>query len=198
MFDVDPAVPPSLLGDPMRFSQLILNYTSNAIKFTEQGPIIVRVRVIEETGGLVLLRCEVQDTGLGVEPEQIPRLFESFQQSDSSTTRRFGGTGLGLAINRHLASLMGGEVGATSRPGHGSIFWFTARLKRSADRVMRKISAPLQGSRALVADDSSDAREVLSAILVNLWAACFHRRGRSGPRSARSRRPTGTAIRSTC
>jgi PAS domain S-box-containing protein len=168
VFDVDPAVPPSLLGDPMRFSQLILNYTSNAVKFTERGSIIVRVRVIEESGAAVLLRCEVQDTGLGVEPEQIPRLFQSFQQSDSSTTRRFGGTGLGLAINRHLASLMGGEVGATSRPGHGSIFWFTARLKRSADRVARKISAPLQGSRALVADDSSDARDVLSSILVNL------------------------------
>jgi two-component system sensor histidine kinase/response regulator len=168
VFDVDPAVPPFLSGDPMRFSQLILNYTSNAVKFTERGSIIVRVRVLEETGGSVLLRCEVQDTGLGVEPEQIPRLFQSFQQSDSSTTRRFGGTGLGLAINRHLASLMGGEVGASSRPGYGSIFWFTARLKRSADRVTRKISAPLQGSRALVADDSSDARDVLSAILINL------------------------------
>ncbi|HUB98077.1 MAG TPA: response regulator [Stellaceae bacterium] len=168
IFDVDRAVPPSLLGDPMRFSQLILNYTSNAIKFTEHGSIIVRVRVIEENEATVFLRCEVTDTGLGVDPAQIPRLFESFQQSDSSTTRRFGGTGLGLAINRHLAALMGGEAGATSVPGRGSTFWFTARIKRSADRVRRKISTQLQGARALVTDDSSDARDVLSAILGNL------------------------------
>jgi CheY-like chemotaxis protein len=168
IFDIDPVVPQSLRGDPMRFSQLILNYTSNAIKFTERGSIILRARVLERSGTSVLIRFEVQDTGLGVDPTQLSRLFESFQQSDSSTTRKFGGTGLGLAINRHLATLMGGEVGATSQLGHGSMFWFTARLQESEVRVTRKISTQLRGSRALVADDSSDARAVISNILVNL------------------------------
>lgn len=168
IFDIDPAVPQSLRGDPMRLSQLILNYTSNALKFTEQGTIILRARVLEDGGTTVLIRFEVQDTGLGVDPEQLPRLFETFQQSDSSTTRKYGGTGLGLAINHHLATLMGGEVGAASRPGVGSTFWFTANLQKSAEPVARKISVRLQGARVLVADDSSDSREVLSNILSNL------------------------------
>ncbi len=165
IFDIDPAVPLSLRGDPMRFSQLIVNYASNAVKFTDQGTIVFRVRALETSGSSVLVRFEVQDTGLGVDPAQIPRLFESFQQSDSSTTRKYGGTGLGLAINRHLAALMGGEVGATSRPGAGSTFWFTARLDKSADRMVRKVGAQLQGARVLVADDLKDARDSLASVL---------------------------------
>jgi two-component system, sensor histidine kinase and response regulator len=168
VFDIDPAVPQSLRGDPMRFAQLILNYTSNAVKFTERGTIVLRARLVEESRRDILLRFEVQDTGLGIDPTEIPRLFESFQQSDSSTTRKYGGTGLGLAINRHLAALMGGEVGAESRPGSGSTFWFTARLNKSADAVVRRVSTQLRGARVLVADDSRDAREVLSGILGNL------------------------------
>ena len=168
IFDIDPAVPQSLRGDPMRFSQLILNFASNAVKFTEQGTIVFRARAVETSGSSVLVRVEVQDTGLGIDPKQIPRLFESFQQSDSSTTRKYGGTGLGLAINRHLAALMGGGVGASSEPGIGSTFWFTARLGKSADRPVRKIDAQLQGARVLVTDDSKDAREILSNILDNL------------------------------
>jgi len=167
IFDIDPTAPQSLRGDPMRFSQLILNYTSNAIKFTEQGTIILRARMVEESATSILLHFEVRDSGLGIDPEQLPRLFETFQQSDSTTTRKYGGTGLGLAINRHLAELMGGEVGAESQPGVGSTFWFTARLRKSANIEKRKISAQLQGCRALVVDDSSDAREVLSSILGN-------------------------------
>jgi PAS domain S-box-containing protein len=166
--DIDPTAPQSLRGDPMRFSQLILNYTSNAIKFTEQGTIILRARMVEENAASILLRFEVQDSGVGIDPQQLPRLFESFQQSDSSTTRKYGGTGLGLAINRHLAAIMGGEVGAASQPGIGSTFWFTARLGKSANSKERRLNAQLQGARALVVDDSSDAREVLSMILVNL------------------------------
>ncbi|HUK58654.1 MAG TPA: response regulator [Stellaceae bacterium] len=167
IFDVDPAVPQSLRGDPMRFSQLILNFASNAVKFTEQGTIVFRARALEANGSSVLVRFEVQDTGLGIDPAQIPRVFESFQQSDSSTTRKYGGTGLGLAINRHLAALMGGEVGATSKLGVGSTFWFTARLQKSADRPMRKVGAHLRGARVLVTDDSKDAREILSGILAS-------------------------------
>jgi PAS domain S-box-containing protein len=168
IFDIDPAVPQSLRGDPMRFSQLILNYASNAVKFTEHGSIVFRARALETNGSSVLIRVEVQDTGLGIDPKTLPRLFESFQQSDSSTTRKYGGTGLGLAINRHLAALMGGEVGAMSQPGEGSTFWFTARLAKSADPPVRKVGARLQGARVLVTDDSKDAREVLASILVSL------------------------------
>ena len=167
ILDIDPGIPPALRGDPIRFSQLVLNYTSNAIKFTERGSIILRARVEQDFGADILLRFEVQDTGLGIEAAQLARLFEPFQQSDSSTTRKFGGTGLGLAINRHLATLMGGEVGATSEPGVGSTFWFTARLRKSADRVQRKIHARLRGSRVLVADDSADARDVMSNMLTS-------------------------------
>src|SRR5579885_2222907 len=168
IFDVDPAVPASLRGDPMRFAQLILNYTSNAVKFTERGTIILRARLAEESADDVMIRFEVQDTGVGVDARELPRLFETFQQSDSSTTRKYGGTGLGLAINRHLAALMGGAVGASSQPGVGSTFWFTARLRKTAHPVLRRINAELQGARALVTDDSPDAREILSGILTNL------------------------------
>jgi PAS domain S-box-containing protein len=167
ILDIDPAIPPSLRGDPMRLSQLVLNYVSNAIKFTERGTVVLRARVLGELGAEILLRFDVEDTGVGIAPAQLPRLFETFQQSDSSTTRRYGGTGLGLAINRHLAALMGGDVGATSAPGIGSTFWFTVRLGKSADRVARKIHAQLQGSRVLVVDDSTEARDVLSNILAS-------------------------------
>ncbi len=167
IFDIDPRLSQPLRGDPMRFAQLILNYASNAVKFTERGTIILRARVEEESDIDLRLRFEVQDTGVGLAPEQLSRLFETFQQADSSTTRKYGGTGLGLVINRHLAAMMDGEVGATSRSGIGSTFWFTARVGKSSDRVVRKFSRQLQGSKALVADDSGDAREVISSMLAN-------------------------------
>ncbi len=121
---------PTLIGDPTRLQQALLNYVGNAIKFTEAGCITLRVRCREETADELLLRFEVQDTGLGIDAEQLSRLFAAFEQADNSTTRRYGGTGLGLAITRKLAGLMGGDAGASSEPGQGSTFWLTARFKR--------------------------------------------------------------------
>ncbi|MGE5491222.1 MAG: ATP-binding protein, partial [Actinomycetota bacterium] len=120
-----------LRGDPARLSQILHNYLTNAVKFTEQGSITVRCRVQEETDREVLLRFEVQDTGIGIAPEQLGRLFSAFEQADTSTTRKFGGAGLGLAINQRLARLMGGSIGVKSEPGGGSTFWFTARLAKA-------------------------------------------------------------------
>ncbi|MGB0129678.1 MAG: response regulator, partial [Rhodocyclaceae bacterium] len=136
-FEIDiEGVPGMLRGDVTRLTQALLNYLSNAVKFTARGKISLGARVIEESEQDLLVRFAVADTGIGVTAEQQARLFAAFEQADSSTTRRFGGTGLGLAINRHLAHLMGGEVGVESRPEGGSRFWLTARLgKASAEEL---------------------------------------------------------------
>lgn len=124
--------PRRLTGDPTRITQSLLNYANNAIKFTESGEVIVRIRSIDETAESVMVRCEVEDTGPGIDRDTQSRLFSAFEQADSSTTRKHGGTGLGLAITRNLARLMGGEAGVVSAPGRGSTFWFTARLRIDA------------------------------------------------------------------
>ena len=139
-------LPPHLLGDPTRLQQALLNYAGNALKFTEQGSITLRVHTLEEGETDALLRFEVQDTGIGIPPEAMHKLFSAFEQADNSTTRRYGGTGLGLAITRKLAQLMGGEAGASSEPGRGSTFWFTARLKKGKERYGN--GAPLAGGNA--------------------------------------------------
>jgi PAS domain S-box-containing protein len=128
---VDPgAAPRCLRGDATRLRQALLNYAGNAVKFTERGGIVMRVSVLELAEASLLLRFEVQDSGPGIAPDQLARLFQDFEQGNASTTRQHGGTGLGLAITRRLARLMGGEAGADSTPGVGSSFWFTARLQR--------------------------------------------------------------------
>ncbi len=124
-------LPSNLLGDPTRLQQALLNYANNALKFTQSGDITLRITVEQEDGGSVLLRFEVQDTGVGIAPDALGRLFSAFEQADNSMTRKYGGTGLGLAITARLAQMMGGAVGVQSTPGLGSTFWFTARLKKS-------------------------------------------------------------------
>ncbi len=123
-------VPAWLRGDPTRLRQALLNFASNAVKFTERGGIQLRVRVKRTMGDDLLLGFEVQDSGIGIDPDRLPDMFQAFEQAEVSTTRVFGGTGLGLAITQGLAEMMGGEVGAESAPGKGSRFWFTARLAR--------------------------------------------------------------------
>ncbi|MBK1719798.1 PAS domain S-box protein [Thiocystis violacea] len=166
--DLDPAIGegPSLRGDPTRLTQILLNFLGNAVKFTDQGAIRLRACLLEDRPREQLFRFEIQDSGIGIAPEALGRLFQSFEQADSSTTRRYGGTGLGLAINRRLAALMGGEVGVDSQLGTGSTFWFTARLGKdpSFGRRARPVTS-FQGRRALVVDDQPEAREVLSGML---------------------------------
>ncbi|WP_101047355.1 PAS domain-containing hybrid sensor histidine kinase/response regulator [Macromonas nakdongensis] len=126
--DIAPDVPATLVGDPLRLAQVLINYGHNAVKFTEHGDIVVRAELLRRQGQRVLLRFTVSDTGIGIAPAHMARLFQPFQQGDSSTTRQYGGTGLGLSIARQLAALMEGEVGVDSTPGQGSRFWFTAWL----------------------------------------------------------------------
>ncbi|KQP49309.1 response regulator [Pseudorhodoferax sp. Leaf274] len=170
VFDTEGVLlPRRLRGDPLRLGQILINYASNAVKFTEHGEIVVRVRHQLLADGAVLLRAEVRDTGIGMSAEQSARLFQSFHQADSSTTRKHGGTGLGLAISKRLAELMGGEVGVDSREGHGSTFWFTARLLPGQQADAPRLPAPdLRGRHVLVVDDSPSAREILGTMLAQM------------------------------
>ena len=169
VFDVPGDVPQSLLGDPLRLGQILVNYVNNAVKFTDHGEIVISVRTVERSADEVMLRFTVRDTGIGLTAEQIARLFQSFQQGDASTTRRYGGTGLGLSIARRLASLMGGEVGVDSTPGVGSEFWFTARLGFGTECATH--DGPMMTAanrRVLIVEDNASARMVLRDLLVGM------------------------------
>jgi two-component system, sensor histidine kinase and response regulator len=170
------AMPQGLAGDATRLQQAVLNFAGNAIKFTERGSVTIRVGVVEQSGDSALLRFEVQDTGIGIAPEVLRKLFTAFEQADNSLTRQYGGTGLGLAINKHIAQIMGGEVGAESIPGVGSTFWFTARLRRRAggqdpaayvggEEAQAALRRDFAGARILLAEDDPINREVMLAIL---------------------------------
>ena len=166
VFDVGRDVPTSLVGDPLRLGQVLVNYANNAVKFTEQGGIDIVIRVRQRSAGQVLLHFAVRDSGIGLTEAQAASLFQSFQQADASTTRKYGGTGLGLAISKKLAVLMGGEVGVTSVLGQGSTFWFTARLGLSSNKPRAlPLAAKLRGLRVLVVDDNDSARTVLRTLL---------------------------------
>ena len=129
VFQINPSLSRALRGDPLRIGQVLLNYVGNAIKFSQNGEVIVRAATLHRGEADSLVRFEVQDSGIGMTEAQIAQLFQSFHQADTSTTRKYGGTGLGLAISKQLALLMGGEVGVDSQPDRGSTFWFTARLR---------------------------------------------------------------------
>ncbi|MBU0499402.1 MAG: CBS domain-containing protein [Gammaproteobacteria bacterium] len=152
-------LPERLTGDPAHLKQALLNYLDNAVKFTERGYIILRVRVEDETERDLLLRFEVEDTGIGVPVNDQPRLFEPFEQVDATFTRRQGGTGLGLAITRHLARLMGGDAGIGTKLGRGSLFWFTARLGKGSftgELPEAVLPLPLAGTEPLAAPATPD------------------------------------------
>lgn len=166
VFYVDQKVPSNLWGDPLRFGQILINYVNNAIKFTEKGEVIIRILVEQLDKDGVTLRVLVKDTGIGISQENQARLFDSFQQADTSTTRRFGGTGLGLAICKQLAELMGGTVGVSSQLGLGSEFWLIARFAPlSQTKRVLLLEGHLKDRRVLVIDDNESARASLCETL---------------------------------
>lgn len=162
LFAVDPELPPRLIGDPLRLGQVLLNLTGNAIKFTDAGQIVIGVKAVKTGKDFVRLRFEVSDTGIGLSAPQISRLFESFSQADTSTTRRYGGTGLGLAISQRLVDLMDGEIEVESQPGQGSTFSFTARFGIAATPATSvRMPKSLRGLRVLVVDDNATVVSIL-------------------------------------
>ncbi len=169
----------ALLGDPMRLGQILLNLTLNAIKFTATGSVTVNIEKIEESGEHIRLRSTVTDSGIGIAPDDLARLFSAFEQGDASLTRKYGGTGLGLAITRRLAELMGGEAGAESTQGVGSVFWFTAWVgvgravnaqaalpseAGQADVILRRDFA---GAHVLLVEDEPVNQEVARLFLLD-------------------------------
>jgi PAS domain S-box-containing protein len=180
LFHIDSEVPQRLVGDPLRLGQIIVNLVNNAVKFTERGEVRVDLSLREKGEGDVLLLCTVKDTGIGLSAEQLPLLFQSFQQADSSTTRQYGGTGLGLAICKQLATLMQGEVGVQSVLGQGSTFWFSVRLGVSHSHALTTVHAQprevpdagalqmLQSVRILLVEDNELNREVAGELLLDI------------------------------
>ena len=168
--EFDPAMPEAMRGDPMRIQQILLNFLSNAIKFTERGQIGLRTQVLSQQNGYITIRCTITDTGIGIPAENLSRLFQPFEQGDTSTTRRYGGTGLGLAISQRLARAMHGEVGVESTPGIGSSFWFTAQLKPG--HALPASTPPRlppahhrRGAQVLLAEDNAINAEVACDLL---------------------------------
>jgi len=164
---VDPEMPSLLRGDPGRLRQVLINLANNAIKFTERGEVAISVTLESETDKQATIRCEVRDTGIGIAPDRMDRLFQSFSQVDTSTTRKYGGTGLGLAISRQIAELMGGRIGVESKEGAGSTFWFTAVLDK---QPVTSPQAPVElgdirSFRVLVVDDNATNRRILQTYL---------------------------------
>jgi two-component system sensor histidine kinase/response regulator len=178
VFSVAEGTPNDLIGDPLRLGQILVNYSNNAVKFTDQGEVVVSVHVIEETETDGLFRFAVRDTGIGLTEEQIGKLFQSFSQADTSTSRKYGGTGLGLAISKKLATLMGGDVGVESEYGKGSTFWFTARLgkgtakarqeggEQQANMLMENLKT-IQGASILVAEDNEFNQQIAVELLTD-------------------------------
>ena len=183
VFRVQSGVPATLLGDPLRLGQVLINLTSNAVKFTEQGDIVVAVTIVECGADALKLHFSVSDTGIGMNDETLSRLFQSFSQADGSTTRKYGGTGLGLSISRQLVDMMGGALRVTSTPGVGSRFSFTVSLG-IGDAMLAPVASPLallHQTRVLVVDDSATAADALVDMLSSFGvAACTAGSGAQG------------------
>jgi PAS domain S-box-containing protein len=189
-FDIDPGIPNNLRGDPRRLSQVLINYASNAIKFTATGNIVVRAKKIEENENGTLVRFEVQDTGIGISGEDQAKLFQPFQQVDASITRDYGGTGLGLAISKQLVEMMAeGKVGVDSIPGRGSTFWFTVRLGQGSKPhklgnenetdIPFAMLGVINGARILLAENNLFNQQVATEFLDNAGATvCVAQNGK--------------------
>ncbi|MEO7039141.1 MAG: PAS domain S-box protein [Candidatus Elarobacter sp.] len=168
---VDPSIPTVVRGDAHRLRQILLNLIANAVKFTADGRIIVRAIPVETSSRRATVRFEVEDTGVGIDPEVVPKLFEPFVQADSSSSRQFGGTGLGLSICKRLVELMQGEIGVDSKPGHGSLFWFTATFGRPSAVVA---SRRIFGVHALILSGDELFQEITTRY-VEAWGIATQR-----------------------
>lgn len=167
LFAIDSDVPTSLIGDPLRLGQILLNLTSNAIKFTTRGEVVVTAHLVEKNEEDVTLLFKVKDSGIGLSDDQIAKLFKAFNQADNSNTRKYGGTGLGLTISKQLTEMMGGTISVTSQPDQGSTFQFTAKfgykdIKKSSTRGL---SRDMYSMKVLVVDDSRASREIMRTML---------------------------------
>lgn len=180
LFHVNPDVPVNLVGDPLRLNQILLNLISNAVKFTDQGEIVISAELSESTEQDCLIKFSVSDTGIGLSDEQQNKLFQSFTQADTSTTRKFGGTGLGLVICKRLAELMEGDIGVQSEIGKGSTFWFSARLglHSKMKAAPRLLAEDFKDMRVLVVDDNKTSRVILSEALSTM--GCLPETAESG------------------
>jgi len=165
VLDIAPDVPERVIGDSLRLGQVMNNLVGNAVKFTEQGEIVIRVQQLDQADGISTLHFAVRDTGIGMTEEQVARLFRAFTQADSSITRRFGGTGLGLTISKKLVEKMGGDIAVSSEPGKGSTFSFTISLPVSSHAHIERSPAELRGMRVLVVDDLEISRLTLRELL---------------------------------
>jgi signal transduction histidine kinase/CheY-like chemotaxis protein len=172
LFDLGPGVPLALVGDALRLEQVLLNLVNNAIKFTEQGEVTVRVHLQNSDQGAATLSFKVEDTGIGMTDEERGRIFAPFVQANSSTTRHYGGTGLGLAISRKLVGMMGGQLDADSVKGKGSCFQFSARFAVPSAVPASPLALPPSAARVLVVDDNAAARTILNDILARMHQHC--------------------------
>ncbi|WP_426335977.1 CHASE domain-containing protein [Pseudoduganella sp. R-31] len=178
VFEIWPGLSHQLRGDPLRLEQVLLNFTSNAIKFSENSKIYIRARPVEDRDNYTVVRFEVQDNGIGMTPAQVSSLFQSFHQGDTSTTRKYGGTGLGLVISKQLAELMDGTVGVESEPGKGSTFWFTAKLQKGthllqatdSNALQPDMLAPIHGASILLVEDNIFSQQVGQELLEDAGA----------------------------
>lgn len=173
VFDIDADLPQVFRGDSTRLRQILLNLGNNAVKFTQEGEIIVRARYLRHTSDSIEVQFSVSDTGIGIKPDSQKHLFQSFSQADTSTTRRFGGTGLGLAISKQLAELMGGRIWLESRENQGSTFHFTVLFERVEDEIPDSAwASSLDISRVLIVDDNDTARDVLKSNVEGIGLKC--------------------------
>jgi signal transduction histidine kinase/DNA-binding response OmpR family regulator/HPt (histidine-containing phosphotransfer) domain-containing protein len=167
LFKTDYSVPISLVGDPLRLGQVLINLSNNAVKFTDNGEIVVATELVNKDEAEVTLKFSVRDTGIGMTEEQAAKLFQPFIQADSSTTRKYGGTGLGLTISKRLAEMMGGEIWVESQPGRGSTFSFTANFGLGKEKAKKRFkpASELRGMKVLVVDDNATSRSILQEML---------------------------------
>ncbi|MCZ8251420.1 MAG: PAS-domain containing protein [Hylemonella sp.] len=196
LFQIDPQVPATLVGDSLRLKQVLINLGGNAIKFTEHGTVFVQIAVTDRQPGRVTLDISVQDTGIGIAPEHLERIFEGFSQAEASTTRRFGGTGLGLAISARLVQLMGGQLQVESTPGIGSLFHFQIQLPIAGADALPLIAPPAQTAlrqlEVLFIDDNDTARVALRAMALPMgWQVDLAASGKEALAMIDARRARG-------